>query len=232
MTTSQRLLLSIALVFAIAYVGTLALQPYPGDFVIKAVPAIGLSILALWAVTGLRGKLLSAALLFCAAGDAALGFEKDENLTVGLGLFLVAQILFVATFTRDFKIQRPRIPGAAFLVAYAVLMAIILTPSLEDIALPVYVYLTVITVMGITAALRYPTSRLVICGALLFIASDSMLAIEEFRDPFPASDYLIMITYYLAIFLITYGMVRAAHRPSSSSVKSLPTAKFNPSPTP
>jgi uncharacterized membrane protein YhhN len=44
-----------------------------------------------------------------------------------------------------------------------------------------------------------------------------MLAIEEFRDPFPASNYLVMGTYYLAIFLIAYGMVRAAHRPSSSS---------------
>ena len=211
------MLLCTALLFAVAYVGTLPIQPYFGDFVIKAIPAIALSILALWAVTGLRGKLLSAALLFCAAGDAALGFKKGENLTVGLGLFLVAQVLFVVTFTRDFKVQRPRIPGAVFLVAYAVLMAIILTPSLEDMALPVYVYLTVITFMGITAAFRSPSSKLVVCGALFFIASDSMLAIEEFRDPFPASDYLVMITYYLAIFLIAYGFVKAANQPSSSS---------------
>jgi len=72
----------------------------------------------------------------------------------------------------------------------------------------------VITVMGITAAFRYPTSALVVCRALFFIASDSMLAIEEFRDPFPSSDYLVMITYYLAISLMAYGLVRAAKRPS------------------
>jgi uncharacterized membrane protein YhhN len=217
MTTSQRLLLPIALVFGIAYVGTLALRPYSGDFVVKSIPAVCLSALALMAVPGLRGKLLSTALLFCAAGDAALGFEKGENLTVGLGLFLAAQVLFVVTFTRDFKIQKSRIPGAVFLVAYAVLMAITLTPSLEDMALPVYVYLTVITVMGISAAFRYPTSKLVVYGALFFIASDSMLAIEEFRDPFPASEYFVMVTYYLAILFIAYGFVRAASRPSSSS---------------
>jgi uncharacterized membrane protein YhhN len=217
MTTARRLLLPIALVFAIAYVGTLALLPYPGDFVVKSIPAICLSMLALSAVPGLRGKLLSAALLFCAAGDAALGFDKGENLTVGLGFFLVAQVLLVVTFTRDFKIQKPRIPGAVFLVAFAVLMAITLTPSLEEMALPVYVYLTVITVMGITAAFRYPTSKLVVYGALFFIASDSILAIEEFRDPFPSSDYLVMVTYYLAILLIAYGFVRAAKRHSSSS---------------
>jgi uncharacterized membrane protein YhhN len=210
MTRSQRFLLLIAIVFAFAYVGTLALQPYPGDFVVKSIPAICLSVLALTAIPGLRGKLLSAALLFCAAGDAALAYGDGDNLTLGLGLFLIAQVLFVVTFTRDFRIQKPRIPGAVFLVAYAVLMALILTPSLEDMALPVYVYLTVITVMGITAAFRYPTSALVVCGALFFIASDSVLAIEEFRGPFSASDYLVMITYYLALFLIAYGFVRAA----------------------
>jgi uncharacterized membrane protein YhhN len=217
MKTSQRFILLIALLFAVGYVATLALRPYVGDFVVKSIPAICLSVLALMAVPGLRGKLLSAALLLCAAGDAALAYEDGENLTVGLGLFLVAQILFVVTFTRDFKIQKPRIPGAVFLVTYAVLMAFILTPSLEDMALPVYVYLTVITIMGITATSRYPTSGLVVCGALFFIASDSMLAIEEFRGPFPASEYLVMITYYLAIFFIACGMVRAASRPSSTS---------------
>ena len=170
MTTSQRLLLAIALVFAVVYVATLALQPYPGDFVVKSVPAVCLSLLALTAVPGLRGKLLAAALLFCAAGDAALAYGDGDHLTVGLGLFLVAQVLFVVTFARDFKMQKPRIPGAVFLVVYAVLMALILRPSLEDMALPVYVYLTVITIMGITAAFRCPTSALVVCGALFFIA--------------------------------------------------------------
>jgi len=217
MTRSQRFLLLIALVFAVAYVATLPLRPYTGDFVIKSVPAICLSALALWAVPGLRGRLLSAALLFCAAGDAALGYEDGENLTIGLGLFLVAQVLFVVTFTRDFKVQKPRIPGAIFLIAYAVLMAFILRPTLEDMALPVYVYLTVITVMGVAAAFRYPSSGLVVGGALFFIASDSMLAIAEFRDPLPASDYLVMITYYVAIFLIAYGMVRASRRTPSRS---------------
>jgi alkenylglycerophosphocholine/alkenylglycerophosphoethanolamine hydrolase len=212
MTGSQRFLLIVATVFAIAYVATLPLRPYTGDFVIKSVPAICLSALALWVVPGLRGRLLSAALLFCAAGDAALGYEDGENLTIGLGMFLVAQVLFVATFTRDFKFQKSRIPGAFCLITYAVLMAIMLTPWLEDMALPVYVYLTVITIMGLTAAFRYPTSGLVVSGALFFIASDSMLAIEEFHDSFWASDYLVMTTYYLAIFLIVYGMVRAAKR--------------------
>lgn len=214
MTKPQRLLLIVAVIFAAAYVATLPLRPYPTDFLIKSVPAICLSALAFLALPGLRGRLLSAALLFCAAGDAALAYGDGDNLTIGLGFFLVAQILFVVTFTRDFKLQKSRVPGAVFLIAYAALMAIILTPTLEDMALPVYVYLSVITVMGVTAAFRYPPSVLVVGGALFFIASDSMLAIEEFRGSFAASEYLVMITYYLGIFFIASGMARAArHEP-------------------
>lgn len=212
MTKSQQLLLVVAVVLAAAYVATLALRPYPSDFVVKSAPAVFLAVLAWSAVAGLRGKLLCAALLFCAAGDAALAYEDGEHLTVGLGLFLVAQILFVVTFTRDFRMQKARIPGAVALVAYAVLMAVILSPSLEDMALPVYVYLAVITIMGISAAFRHPTSAIVVCGALFFIASDSVLAIEEFRDPFPASGYLVMITYYLALTFIACGVVLSTRK--------------------
>ena len=39
------------------------------------------------------------------------------NLTIGLGFFLVAQILFLVTFTRDFNLPTSRIPGAIFLIA-------------------------------------------------------------------------------------------------------------------
>jgi hypothetical protein len=42
-----------------------------------------------------------------------------------------------------------------------------------------------------------------------------MLAIEEFRGPFSASNYLVMITYYLALLFVAYGFVRAAKRPSA-----------------
>ena len=104
--------------------------------------------------------------------------------------------------------QKSRIPIAAILVVYAVVMAIIMMPSLKEMALPVYVYLAVITTMCIFAAFRASANKLVLYGALFFIASDSMIAINKFLTPVPASDYLIMITYYLAQFLIVYGYIR------------------------
>ena len=44
MTTAQKAYLYVFLVFAIAYIGTLPFQPYPGDFVIKAIPIVSLSM--------------------------------------------------------------------------------------------------------------------------------------------------------------------------------------------
>jgi len=127
---------------------------------------------------------------------------------MGLGFFLIAQIFYIATFSRDFKMQKPRIPIAAILLVYSLTMAIIMTPSLKEMALPVYVYLATIATMGIFAAFRASPNKLVLYGAVLFIASDSMIAINKFLTPIPASDYLVMFSYYLAQFLIVYGFLK------------------------
>jgi len=66
----------------------------------------------------------------------------------------------------------------------------------------------VITAMGIFAALRASKSKIVLYGAIAFIASDSILAINKFMVAVPAADYLVMITYYVAQFLIVYGFVK------------------------
>jgi len=196
------------LIFAIAYLVTIPFQPYPGHFVIKAIPILSLALLALTKIPGLRGKLLFVALLFSAAGDVTLSLGSGEFFVFGLGFFLIAQIVYIVTFSRDFKVQKSRIPIAAILVIYAVAMAIIMTPSLKEMALPVYVYLAVITTMGIFASFRASVNKLVLYGALLFIASDSMIAINKFLMPVPAANYLVMVTYYLAQFPIVYGYLR------------------------
>lgn len=209
MSTAQKTYLYVFLAFAIAYVGTLPFQPYPGDFVIKAIPVVSLCILALTTVAGLRGKLLFVALLFSAAGDVALALEAGKYFIIGLALFLIAQIVYIVTFSRDFKAQKSRVPIVVLLAVYAVAMALILAPSLGEMAIPVYFYLVVITTMGIFAALRASRTRLVLYGAISFIVSDSILAINKFLVLVPAADYLVMITYYLAQFLIVYGFVKS-----------------------
>ncbi|MGA7677067.1 MAG: lysoplasmalogenase [Dehalococcoidia bacterium] len=208
MTAVQKTLLYIFAASAIIFIASLPFQPYPGNFVIKAIPAISLSALALVTVSESRGKLLFASLLLCAAGDVALEIGAEEYFIIGLGFFLIAQIMFIVTFSRDFKMQKSRIPIIAILAVYALAMAIVMTPSLREMAIPVYFYLVVITLMGIFAALRAAKNKFTLYGAVSFIVSDSIIAINKFMMPVPAADYLVMVTYYLALFLITFGYLK------------------------
>ena len=208
MTTMQRTWLYIFGAFAVLFIGLLSFEPYPGNFVIKAIPAISLAVLALIAISGSRGKLLFASLLFCAAADIALELAAGKYFVAGLGLFLIAHILFIITFSRDFKFQKSKIPIIVLLVVYSKMMAFLLTPSLKEMAIPVYVYMTAITLMGIFASLRTSKNDFTLYGAISFIVSDSVLAINKFMIPVVAADYVVMITYYLALFLIVYGFLR------------------------
>ena len=208
MAAVQKTSLYIFAAFAIIFIAALPFQPYLGNFVIKALPAISLSALTLTTVSGSRGKLLFVSLLLCAAGDVALELGTGKYFVIGLGFFLIAQIMFIVTFSRDFKMQRSRIPIIVILAIYALAIASIMTPSLKEMAIPVYFYLTAITLMGIFAALRAAKNKFTIYGALSFIVSDSIIAVNKFMVPVPAVDYIVMVTYYLALFLIVYGFVK------------------------
>ncbi len=208
MTTAQKTWLYIFGAFSVLFIGLLPLEPYTGNFVIKAIPALSLAVLALIAVSGSRGKLLFTALLFCAAADIALELAGGQYFVAGLGLFLVAHIFFIIAFSRDFKFQKAKIPVIVLLVVYSIMMAFVMTPSLQEMAIPVYIYMTAITLMGIFASLRAARNDFTLYGAIAFIVSDSIIAIDKFMMSAPAADYVIMITYYLALFLIVFGFLR------------------------
>ena len=88
---------------------------------------------------------------------------------------------------------------------FGLVMGTVLFPRLGDMLIPVAAYLVIILGMGIAAALGTTNQNLVIAGALLFILSDSLIAINRFVAPVPMASYFIMITYYLAQLCITSG---------------------------
>jgi uncharacterized membrane protein YhhN len=207
-TNLQKTWLYIFAGFAAIFIFLLPFEPYPGNFVIKAVPATSLAILAFIAISGSRGKLLFTALLFCAAADVALELAAGKYFVAGLGLFLVAHIFFIITFSKDFKFLNSRIPVIVLFVVYSVMMAFILTPSLKEMAIPVYVYMTALTLVGVFASLRSAKNDFTLYGVISFIVSDSVLAINKFMMPVAAADYIVMVTYYASLFLIVYGFLR------------------------
>jgi uncharacterized membrane protein YhhN len=83
-----------------------------------------------------------------------------------------------------------------------------ISPSLRG---PVTVYIVAILSMGVSALTL--DAPLVITGALLFMASDTLLATEKFLLPAISRQrdwmrYAVWGTYYLGQLAITLGLIR------------------------
>jgi uncharacterized membrane protein YhhN len=211
MTRQQRMLRFVFFGSALVFVASLPLYPYRWGWAIKTIPVVSLALLASISVPGLTGKLLSVALLFSAAGDAALGLNDLHGggyFVLGLGLFLVAQLVYVITFARGFQAQRSRVPLAVLLILYSVSLALILRPGLGDLQLPVFVYIVVITAMGVLAALRVTKGNTLALGAVAFMLSDSLIAINKFLMPIPGHRFWTIITYFFAQYMITQAFIQ------------------------
>jgi len=164
--------------------------------------------------------LVSGALIFSWAGDVLLMYQsRMENLFLaGVGAFLVAQIFYIIAYRQaiDREAQVPMSKFVAFrlvfLIVYGGGLLFILHEQLGDMFIPVAAYTAVIITMGISAMLRKGKTTdnsfiLVYSGALLFIMSDSMLAINRFSHPLVQSGLLIMATYIAAQYLIVKGLL-------------------------
>jgi len=198
-------LYSISLIFALLFLATMHMSPYPFDFAVKTIPILCLAVLAFRNITGIKGILIGIGLLFSGCGDVLLHIDGGAYFVHGLGSFLIAHLFYIAAFIRQPAIARPRLPVLLAIGVFGVIMGVQLFPHLGDMLIPVAAYLFIIFAMGISAALGAANHTLVIAGAGLFILSDSLIAINQFLTPVPLSDLLIMITYYLAQLFITFG---------------------------
>lgn len=158
-------------------------------------------------------------LFFSLVGDIFLMFPHVDELyfMLGLGSFLIAHLFYIAAFyldsTNKIEVER-RYVLPIFLVFGFSCMAyyLLLRPHLESMNIPVLVYSFTITLMAIMAALRYGKTNTksfawVLLGAILFMASDSILAYNKFVERIAIGDLLIMATYMLAQFFIAMGTV-------------------------
>ena len=55
-------------------------------------------------------------------------------------------------------------------------------------------------------SVRDTAALLAMLGAILFLVSDSILALDKFRSPLPLRDLLVMSTYYAAQLLIVWSV--------------------------
>lgn len=205
----MRLTISVAyFVFAGGFIASLALTPYTGRFAVKVIP-IALLLMAVIFTPAFRGRLaLAAAIVFSAGGDVILDLNFPGAFIAGLVSFLIAHLWYIGLFGMDVAFGQIRWLYTLPAVAYPAAMAVFLWPYLGVMKIPVAFYVTVIATMLVFALNRKSAGGMVICGAVFFVISDSVLALNKFYAAHPAAHYAIMATYYLAQYLIVSGILK------------------------
>lgn len=170
-----------------------------------------------------RSKALAnLAFFFCFLGDFfLLGDTNNTYFILGLIAFLLAHIFFVVFFYRLKKFSdkyRLFLFAAATLVFGYIGFLLFLIwqgASRQSIQVPVIIYALILGAMLLTAvhtinnkSIKRLARNYFIPGALLFVASDSILAVNRFVASIQYGSIIVMITYAAAIFILNLGVVR------------------------
>lgn len=205
-----------ALLFLILYI---PLHPYPGSFIIKAVPVASLIVMALFFLQKKRRLLLVCGLFFSLVGDIVLDLDRSRFFILGLLSFLIAHIFYAILFVRGIAFSKKSWPIIIGIALYAVILAYLLR-NMDAGRLPaVLVYLAAISVMTVFAGLQmtyHACSRwtvTVFSGAVIFMISDTIIAVNQFLRPIPNSLMYSLTFYWTAQLLIVTGMVKSKTEP-------------------
>ncbi|CAN5807307.1 lysoplasmalogenase [soil metagenome] len=190
------------------------------DYIFKPL-IIPLLLAALFFKTGQpKGKMkIVIALVFSFLGDVFLLFENDGPLffIAGLVCFLLTHIFYISYFLQLRQSGESPVKSYPFLpiliTLYSAGLLYLLWPGLKDLKIPVIIYASIISVMlYLSLCIPYKAGKiagqLFITGAVVFVASDSLLAINKFYNPFTLAPFLIRITYCFAQYCIVKGFIK------------------------
>jgi uncharacterized membrane protein YhhN len=160
--------------------------------------------------------LIRAGLLLSLAGDVFLLWPRQGFLP-GLVAFLLAHLAYIAAFCVPLRL----VAKPAGFIAYAVVAAAMLFwlwPGIPaPLRAPVVAYVVCLASMAAQAFGWWRRStdstlpdaklaRFAAVGGLFFMASDSLLAINKFGMPLPASGLWILATYWIAQWCIASAL--------------------------
>ncbi|MET3029089.1 lysoplasmalogenase [Flavobacterium sp. UW10123] len=175
-------------------------------------------------------NILLAALALSWLGDVTLLFTDLGEIYFILGLifFLSAHVVYCILFNKQKRIRKKQnkpffITGSVLIAFYLIGMISFLMPYLGELEIPVSIYASVISIMLLFAFNGFlvwekPGNQLVFLGAIFFIISDSILAMNKFYAPIPKSSFFIMLTYLLAQYLIVVGTLKLNPKTTEQTV--------------
>jgi uncharacterized membrane protein YhhN len=206
-------ILAVSAALALAHLPLL----YVGWLRLAAVAKVGSIVLLLsYAERPTTPRSLLAALGLSALGDLFLGVNGIAPIApellflAGLFSFLLAHLCYIRLFaSHTERLSRTSFRRVGMALVGAILLSLlsVLWPTLGGMRWPVVIYAVVLSAMAISAQRsKFPAMTAV--GALLFVASDAMLAYARFHQIFYAAAVFIWLSYYLAQVFICVGVVR------------------------
>lgn len=198
--------------------------PMLAEPLVKTVPIWLLLGLAVWrARLHAGGLFLILGLFLGSCGDFVLSAPWIQgNFLIGLAFFFVGHLFYAMAFFRSFRYRLSRLILIVLVaIGMAGLIAVIYPHLHGDLTVPVLAYIAVIFLMNFAAAFRSSVFLGVFAGAVVFLVSDSLIALSRFvqMDIWEPS---IMITYYMAQFLIVMGSISDAEIESMDRSLALP----------
>lgn len=183
----------------------------PISTVLKCLPIVCLWIFVLMSEFEFKRSnrykhLILAGLIASCAGDLLLNYNMFE---AGMGAFGVAQIFYMSAF--GFSPLRPWVSLPLYGLAIAAVAIMFHNlPLIIKICLPIYGALLVTMCWRSLARIDCAKNILrVVCGvgSVLFVISDSIIAIDKFYTPVANAQTAIMVTYYVAQFGIALSVI-------------------------
>lgn len=180
----------------------------PADIPSKVTIPVGiLATASLW----LCPWQITMALLFSALGDY---MGSIHNFMGQMGFFAAGHLWFIIYFTQRYfrKVERDRkLTGKAkgylamILFCAVSLLGIVFTRIVPETPagierIGVCIYACLICTMMVTAMLQ--RSSLFALGAIMFVFSDFILAWNKYVQPIPYRNYLVLVSYFLAQWLL------------------------------
>lgn len=187
-----------------------------GGFLQPVWKAAGIAMLGLFALRS-GARLAGAGLLASSVGDYVLDLEAPQW-TGGMAAFGAAHLVYGLAFLNHVR-ARGRGPFGPFLACLSVILSlgmfIWFLPGMKSLLIPGLLYHAVITAM-VALALLSKTPRAARLGAVLFLASDAVIALELYKGlgPFGPLNWLL---YAPAQMLIAWGLV-VARKPFNAAL--------------
>lgn len=204
-----KVIIVAALAACVLFLLGMAQDIYWLRLITKPLPVL---LMALWLLTlPAKGRFQWAiiiGLFLSALGDLLLELELENTpvdlFVLGLSSFLLAHVAYIVAFLQDAR-RLSLLRGALSFGYGAVIFAVLyFAGDLGGMVAPVLLYMLVICAMLWRAAARYGAPGVVprsgregLWGALLFVLSDSVLALNRFAFDIPFGGYIVIITYWM-----------------------------------